>query len=131
MTVLFMRVMIMMAVVIVMIMAAIWTAIVVMTMIVSMMPMIMVVMLMVVMIMLLDIEEIGLDLQYAVQLEGVLLQHRLERHVGLHGAMQLRIGLMPRMRASTSSSSAGVTRSVLLSTITSANAIWFFARARP
>ena len=34
---------------------------------------------------------------------------------------------MPRMRASTSRSSASVTRSVLLSRITSAKAIWFFA----
>src|SRR6516165_3306686 len=34
---------------------------------------------------------------------------------------------MPRMRASTSLSASGATRSVLLSRMTSANAIWFFA----
>ena len=73
-------------------------------------------------------EEVRLDVENAVEIEGAPLKHVGELDVAFVGAMERSVRVdRTDARASTSLSSPGVTRSVLLMMMTSANAIWFLA----
>jgi len=86
-----------------------------------------VIMIMMIVMIVCDVEEFRLDFENTLQVEGVASEYRVERHRAVHGLVKFGIRLIARIRASTSSSSSGPTRSVLLRMITSAKAIWFLA----
>ena len=69
------------------------------------------------------VEEIGMHGQDALQVEGATIQDLFDRYGGALGAVDYGKAVDLAYCASTASSSSGVTRSVLFSTITSAKAI--------
>ena len=79
------------------------------------------------MIMIVGHEEIGLDVEDAVEIEGAALEHVGERDVALLRAMQRRVGVDRADARLDLAQFPGLTRSVLLMMMTSANAIWFLA----
>jgi hypothetical protein len=68
-----------------------------------------------------------LDLQDAVEIEGVAAQHLRQRDLAALGRVHLGVGIDAADARLDLASSSGVTRSVLLSRMTSAKAIWFLA----
>ena len=89
------------------------------------MPMAVVVIMLVVMVV--DGEELRLDVEDAVEVEGAPLQHFVDFDVAAIGAMQPRIGVDGADARLDFAQLGGETRSVLLTMMTSAKAIWFFA----
>ena len=64
--------------------------------------MVMIVMMVMIVIMVLAFEEVRFDIENAVEIEGAAFEHLVERDLRALGPVHLRVGLMPRMRASTS-----------------------------
>ena len=92
-----------------------------------MMRVIVVVMMIMIVVMIVGLQEFRLDLQDAVEIEGVAPQHLVERNLRALRVMQPGVGIDAADARLDLAQFASLTRSVLLSRITSAKAIWFFA----
>ena len=96
-----------------------WSMIVIMLVIVVIM--------IVVMVVIVAFQELRLDIEDAVEVEGVAAEHLGQRNLRALGLVQLGIRVDAADARLDLAQLVGVTRSVLLMRITSAKAIWFLA----